>query len=207
MRTTAIALVCVSLGLAGCASMSKNECVTVDWRTVGYEDGVAGRTGDQIGRHRQACADHGVAPDLDAYQSGRTEGLREYCQPNNGFRVGTSGARFGGPCPTDLAPAFTAAYDSGRELYVRKYRVDHANARLASMRVELERLQHQITSYGLVLVSETSTTEVRTHAFLETKQLVERHERLKAEIAQLEQDKRHYERDLEDYRAELAYAG
>ena len=77
MRKAAIAAMCLALGIAGCASMSKNECVMVDWRTIGYEDGVAGRAGDQIGRYRKACADHGVAPDLGAYQAGRAEGLRE----------------------------------------------------------------------------------------------------------------------------------
>lgn len=67
---------------------------------------MAGRTGDRIGQHRKACADHGVRPDLNAYQAGRAEGLREYCQARNGYRVGVSGAGYGGPCPADLAPGF-----------------------------------------------------------------------------------------------------
>jgi hypothetical protein len=207
MKTSNVAWMCLLAGLAGCASMSRNECVTVDWRTVGYEDGVLGRTGDQIGRHRKACADYGIAPDLDAYQAGRAEGLREYCQADNGFRVGSEGARSGGPCPADLAPVFTAAYESGRELYVRTYRVDQANARLASLRVELDRLEQQIISNGYVVASTTATPEERTHAFVETKQLAERHERIRADIARLEQDKRRYERELEEYRTQVAYAG
>jgi hypothetical protein len=33
-----------TLLLAACSTtMNKDECRTVDWRTVGYEDGVAGR--------------------------------------------------------------------------------------------------------------------------------------------------------------------
>ncbi|MET0809299.1 MAG: DUF2799 domain-containing protein [Pseudoxanthomonas sp.] len=79
------------LALSGCATMNKDECLTVDWRTVGYEDGVAGRSGDRIAQHRKACAKHGVAPDLDAYQSGRDQGLREYCQPDNGYQLGARG--------------------------------------------------------------------------------------------------------------------
>jgi hypothetical protein len=206
MKPKTLASVFAALCLAGCASMSRNECVTVDWRTVGYEDGAAGRTGDQIGRYRKACAEHGVAPDLDAYQAGRNEGLREYCEPNNGFRVGESGTRYGGPCPADLAPAFNAAYEAGRELYLREYRVDRANAQLASTRVELEQLEQQIVSAGYVVASSTSTPEERTHAFLETKQLAERHERLEAEITRLQRDKRRYERELDEYRTQVAYA-
>jgi len=204
MRTTTIiTLAALALAMAGCASMSRNECVTVDWRTVGYEDGVMGRSGDRIGRYRKACADHGVAPDLDAYQAGRAEGLREYCQPDNGYRLGSSGAGYGASCPADLAPAFNAAYESGHELYSRRYRVNHAQSQLASMRRELDSLEHQITSQGLIVANPTSTPEDRTHAFIETKQLVERHERLKTEIAELEQDLRRYQQELDDYLAQV----
>ena len=80
----ALPLAAIACLLAGCSStMSKDECRTVDWRTVGYEDGVAGRSGERIGEHRKACAEHGVTPDLNAYRAGRAEGLREYCQPHN----------------------------------------------------------------------------------------------------------------------------
>ena len=51
---------------------------------------VAGRSGEQIGRHRKACAEYGITPGLDAYRAGRAEGLREFCQPNNGYRAGVS---------------------------------------------------------------------------------------------------------------------
>jgi hypothetical protein len=202
MRTTTMAIMVLILALAGCASMSKKECVTVDWRTVGYEDGVVGRTGDSIGRYRKACADHGVAPDLDAYRAGRAEGLREYCQPDNGYRLGSSGAGVGSACPADLALAFTAAYESGHELYRRHYRVNHARTQLAAMRSELENIEHQIASQGFIIASVTSTPEDRTHAFLETKQLAERHKQLEADVAQLEQDRRRYEQELQDYLAQ-----
>src|SRR5262245_45861049 len=94
------------LALSGCASMSKNECLTVDWRTVGFEDGAAGYPADRIGQHCKACAKHGVTPDLAAYQSGREQGLREYCRPQNGFRVGSRGSGYDGSCPADMDEAF-----------------------------------------------------------------------------------------------------
>src|SRR6478609_9316856 len=94
------------LALGGCASMSREECLTVDWRTVGYEDGAAGYSGDRIGEHRKACAKHGVTPDLSAYQAGRSEGLQEFCRPQNGFRLGANGGSYGGQCPAELDPDF-----------------------------------------------------------------------------------------------------
>ena len=206
MRTVAMGWICASLALAGCATLSKDECLMVDWRTVGYEDGVAGRTGDRIGQHRKACADHGVRPDLDAYQAGRTVGLREYCQPRNGYQVGVSGAGYGGPCPADLAPGFMAAYDAGRELYVREYRVEYADERLADMRRELARIEQQIAGLGFSVASAASTAESRTHDVIEGRHLIERHERLRTQIDELERQKRQYEKELEDYRAQVAFA-
>src|SRR5689334_20722209 len=101
------------LAISGCATMDRDECLTVDWRTVGFEDGASGYPTDRIGQHRRACAEYGVTPDLTAYQAGRAEGLREYCVPANGFRVGSQGGSYGGICPSDLDPAFADAYQSG----------------------------------------------------------------------------------------------
>lgn len=205
MKATTIGLLITTLALAGCASLSKDECLMVDWRTVGYEDGVVGRTGERIGQHRKACADHGVRPDLNAYQAGRAEGLREYCQARNGYHVGVSGAGYGGPCPADLAPAFMSAYDAGRELYVRRYRVDHAAERLTAMRLELAGIQHRIAGLGFSVASSTETPESRTQDAIHAAHLIERHQRLRADIEQLEKDKEQYERELEEYRATVAF--
>src|SRR5687768_11835056 len=97
-------LICTSLALivvmmTGCSSMSRNECLAVDWRTIGYEDGVAGHPGNHIAQHRKACAKHGVRADLSLYQTGREQGLQEYCQPANGYRLGIRGGSYGGVCP------------------------------------------------------------------------------------------------------------
>jgi hypothetical protein len=204
MKMTSIAWVLASLSLAGCAAMSKNECRTVDWRTVGYEDGVAGRSGARIGRYRAACADYGVVPSLDAYQSGRSEGLREYCRPQTGFRVGESGGEYTGLCPVDLAPAFTAAYESGRELRRREYRARDAAERLGSATREIPAIEQQLASLAFAVIDPQSTGEQRASALLETRQLAERHERLRAEVPELERERQHAEQDLAQYRAQLA---
>ena len=106
MKSTSLLIALSTLLLGACAAkMSKDECRTVDWRTVGYEDGVAGQPGDRIGEHRRACAEYGVTPDLNAYLAGRTAGLREYCQPHNGYRAGANGYTYFDTCPADLAEA------------------------------------------------------------------------------------------------------
>ncbi len=88
----------LALSLSGCASMSGDECMTSDWSAIGYEDGSRGYTTDRMSKHRKACAKHGVTPDFTAYQSGRDQGLVEYCQPSRGFNVGSNGGSYQGVC-------------------------------------------------------------------------------------------------------------
>jgi hypothetical protein len=201
VKSTSLPLAICLLALTACsATMNKDECRTVDWRTVGYEDGVAGRSADQIGLHRKACAEYGVTPDLDAYRAGRADGLREYCQPHNGYRAGATGAIYYDGCPAELAPAFVAAYESGRELYIRERRVADADDRIEYDRREIARLEDAVARSAFDVISDTATPEERTRGVLDAKQAAERIGRLKAEIAQVEKDRARYAQELETYR-------
>jgi len=199
MKPLAIAAVLAAALATGCASMSADECRYVDWRTVGYEDGASGLPASRVGDHRRACAEHGVAPDLAAYNAGRDAGMREFCQPHNGYRVGASGQVYYGTCPADLSPAFERGYDAGRELYVRQQRVADAEAAIAERHAEIRRLEDGLTRGAFVLVGEASTPEQRTQAVVDAKQAGERIGRLRKEIDELEADRARYERELEAY--------
>ena len=198
-RSVLIALSTVLLG-ACAAKMSKDECRTVDWRTVGYEDGVAGQPGDRIGEHRRACAEYGVTPDLTAYLAGRAAGLREYCQPHNGYRAGANGYTYYDTCPADLAEAFEIAYDEGRALYVRERRVTDTDEQIEDKRREIRRLEYRVAESAFDVIDATATAEERTQAVLDTKQAAERIGRLKAEITELERDLARYQAELDAYR-------
>jgi hypothetical protein len=193
----------VLLAISGCATMDREECLAVDWRTVGFEDGVAGYSADRIGEHRKACAKHGVTPDLTAYQEGRAEGLREYCLPANGFRIGSQGGGYGGFCPSDMDPAFSEAYHSGRQLYTLQSRLSNVSNQLESRRYDLRAAESDIVSRSARAISSESTTEERAQAVVDVKHLGERVGQLKSEIRQLEEERVHCERDLQDYRATL----
>ena len=52
MRSATPGILAIAMLLGGCATMSESECLTVDWQTIGFEDGVAGYSGDRIGQHR-----------------------------------------------------------------------------------------------------------------------------------------------------------
>ena len=201
MKATSLLIALSTLLLGACAAkMSRDECRTVDWRTVGYEDGVAGQPGDRIGEHRRACAEYGVTPDLNAYLAGRTAGLREYCQPHNGYRAGANGYTYFDTCPADLAEAFEIAYDEGRALYVRERRVTDTEQQIENKRREIRRLEDRVAESAFDVIDTTSTAEERTQAVLDTKQAAERIGRLKAEITELEKERARYQAELDAYR-------
>ncbi|HEY7642597.1 MAG TPA: DUF2799 domain-containing protein [Steroidobacteraceae bacterium] len=191
--------------LAGCSSMSEQECLSTDWRTVGYEDGVNGYSGDRIGRYRNACSEHGVTPNLSEYQSGREQGLREFCKPANGFRVGARGNGYSGVCPADLDPTFVDAYQSGRQLYTLRSRVGSTQGEIYSMHSELEQIDRDLISVGAKILDPTTTNEQRAQLLVDSKHLAERKGELKARLPQLEGDLVVYQRELDDYRATLTY--
>lgn len=199
------ALLLALAALAGCNSMSEQECLATDWRTVGYEDGVNGFAGDRIGRYRNACSEHGVTPNLGEYQTGREQGLTEFCKPVNGFRVGARGGGYNGVCPAELDQSFVDAYQSGRQLYSLRSRVGSAQDQLYSMRNELDQIDHNLVSVGAQIVDPTVTHEERAQLLIDTKQLAERKGEIKARIPQLESELAVYRRDLDDYRATLNY--
>lgn len=192
--------------LTGCSSMSEKECLSTDWRTVGYEDGVNGFSGDRIGRYRNACSEHGVTPNLAEYQSGRAQGLVEFCKPVNGFRVGARGGGYSGVCPADLDPQFVDAYQSGRQLYTLRSRVGSTQGEIYSMHAEMEQIDRDLLSAGAQIVDPTTTNEQRAQLVLDSKHMAERKGELKARIPQLENDLVLYQRELDDYRATLNYA-
>ena len=196
--------VALTLVMSGCSSMSQNECLMADWRTVGYEDGVNGYSGDRIGQYRKSCAKYGVTTNLDLYQKGREQGLLEFCQPANGYRAGTQGRSYNGVCPASLEPKFMAAFDSGHQLHVLQSRVSNTDAQLEYKRGELNRLEHGMAAKAVQVTSNDSTAQDRADALIDSEQSAERIGRLKAEIRQLEADRINYERDLESYRAQHA---
>lgn len=203
LRITASLLV-VPVLLGACSSMSAEECSVLDWRSVGYEDGVAGLPGNHIGHYREACAKHGIATDLSAYQAGREMGLREYCQPANGFRVGERGDKYQGVCPASLEPGFLGAYDSGHDLFTLEWRASNATRQLANKRNELNGIEQEMVSDAAILIAEDSSAENRAHALVDTNQLAEKKGRVEAEISELERDRVRYQQELEAYRATLA---
>ncbi|MGD8978009.1 MAG: DUF2799 domain-containing protein [Gammaproteobacteria bacterium] len=205
MNIRILGTVAAVLMLQACATMNEDECLVSDWRTVGYEDGAAGYSADRIGSYRKACAKHGVAPDLQAYRQGREEGLRQFCQPDNGFNLGARGGAYKGACPADLATDFTDAYQAGKQLYTLQSRVNTAASQIAYRHRQLDSVEDQLRAKELGVISDDATIQERAQMLLEAKELNEKRGQLEAEIVELERQKAIYERDLDRYRLTVAY--
>jgi hypothetical protein len=192
--------------LAGCSGMSEQACVSADWRTVGFEDGTAGRSEGSIGRYRQQCSEHGVTPDLESYRAGHAEGVRIYCKESNGFAVGHSGASYQGVCPADMESDFLAEYNSGRRLNELESALSSIDSRIASNYRAQESIKQELTDIGIRMVASDTTVEQRLAMVTRSAELGRHHGELTTEIQVLERDRAVAERALLDYRATLAAA-
>ncbi|MBJ88642.1 MAG: hypothetical protein CMO98_02180 [Woeseia sp.] len=192
------------LGLSGCATMSADECALGDWHMIGYEDGSMGYTADRLSQHRRACAKHGVVPDLVAYQEGRRDGLRHFCQPSRGFNLGASGGQYNGVCPGGMEPDFVDAFNTGQRLYNLQSQVNNANYQIYAREAELERTENRIRQVEADLISSETPAEDRALRMNDLKELSERIGEIKAEIVDLIEKRVIYERQLAHYEAIIA---
>lgn len=173
-RTSKNYLLMMLLGtslLSGCATMSEEECLTADWRMIGYEDGVAGLSAARIGEHRKACAKHNLTPNMQAYRDGREEGLYEYCRPQNGFHLGQHGSAYTGVCPFDTEENFIAAYSAGKEIYDVQSNIRHLMNKLRKKENELEQMRQDIKTKTLEIASNETPNIRRVQLVVETSEL------------------------------------
>jgi hypothetical protein len=199
-----VALGAAVLVLAGCSGMSEQACLTTDWRTVGFEDGTFGRSVANIGSYRNACADYGIAPDLEAYRAGHAEGVEIYCRESNGFAVGHSGAAYKGVCPANLEAAFVSEYNAGRRLHELESALRNADARIASNYRAQESIKRELAENVAKTIAADTTAEQRVALVMRSADLGKRFGELTTEIRELERDRALAERALIDYEQTLA---
>jgi Protein of unknown function (DUF2799) len=172
--------------LSSCATgMSKDECALADWQTIGYEDGLRGFPAERIGAHRVACAKHQVTPNLVAYNAGRERGLREYCQPKNGFRAGLNGTGYANVCPGSTETAFVNAYQWGRQIHDARAELRTTNSRLRNSREGLAHTNAAMASVTAELVLPSVPIERRSWLATELIRLTQERSELVARIDQL----------------------
>ncbi len=168
--------------LSGCSTLNKDECRNANWKMIGYEDGSRGQGPERIGAHRQSCAQHNITPDLQAYQNGHAEGMRQFCQPRNGYQQGQNGYRYTGGCPHDLEPAFVQGHKSGAEIYAVKNKINSARTQQNNAIKNIKQVENDIAGKEKLIVLGNTTSTQRLILLQDIKQLTQTKGDLEDEI-------------------------
>lgn len=205
MRATLI--LALFLVIAGCGSrptVSEHQCVAGDWQTVGYRDGSAGYRSTALLAHQDACGEHGIVPDRQSYMIGWEQGVREFCEPNNGFAVGERGQSHNNVCPDDLRGPFLSAYQQGRSLYQARLDVANLEHTLGQRQARLEQVKSEIVSAAAAQFSGTLMPAERMSLLARLQRLHDEQQALEVEIVDLEQERDRKAQDLDQLSQSLA---
>ena len=149
-----ITIISFPVVLSGCATLGQDECLYADWLTIGYEDGAHGYPASRIDSHRKDCARHGITADFNRYQEGRLEGLQEYCMPQKGYNLGTSGKQYNYVCPQDLEAPFLKGYYHGKNVLLAQMEIKRQEENLQEVHDALSFVEKDLHPYEEELARE-----------------------------------------------------
>lgn len=155
--------------VSGCASLSKNECLSADWEDVGVRDGANGRPEEYLIQHAKACSKVSVVPDRGAWQHGRERGLERYCVVRNAYQSGEYGNGFDvGQCANFDQERLTDAWRKGREVHRTAGVIDSIEGEMRDVRTaleaeELEKKERKRLAYRLGVLAYERGDAQRAH--------------------------------------------
>jgi hypothetical protein len=205
VRSIPLAAIACLIVLGGCASLSESQCLADDWQTIGYSDGLQGKQTSALLKHQNACIKHGVAPDRDGYLSGWHEGIAQYCQPANGFAVGKRGSGYANVCPEQLQPAFFAAYQDGRQLYLARAEINNLERQIDRSQRQLNKVKSALVEAESLLIDGDLTSQERRQVLEQTKDLAKEQGQLETEIEDMKIEAAVKDDRLQSLRHALTY--
>jgi hypothetical protein len=197
-------LVLAALACADNATVSESQCAAGDWQTIGYRDGAIGYRSTRLLAHQDACVQHGVIPDRNEYMLGWEQGIQEFCDPNNAFRVGNTGARHNNVCPPDQRDDFLESYKEGRSLYLARAEVLRLERQIYGKRLRLESVREQIVTTSTAQLNPLLMPAERIELLAKVQRLHEEMKRLETEMPHLEDDLARKVVELEDLNQSMA---
>ncbi|MCC5826160.1 DUF2799 domain-containing protein [Alkalimonas sp.] len=165
-----VAVFFTGLLLSGCATLSKDECLQADWQTLGYADGVQGRSPARIDTYRQDCAKHQIVPDLALYQRGHRQGLQLFCRTSNGYEFGRKGQSYQGVCQGEAEVDFLLGFDAGRRIFLLEQQAQQTERSLAQNERDHQQLAQTITEKEALMFGDGHTPEGRQQLYREISQ-------------------------------------
>ncbi len=158
-RYQTLLLLTASLLLGGCASLNREDCLQMDFRQIGLQDGKKGLLPERLDYYAHSCSEFGVNIDKLAYREGYEEGLVSYCNTSNAIRLGSSGADYVPVCPVEKESEFFNHYMQGLKSFCsadygfnsgKNGQLKNKNCQLGSFRSYDESYQR---GYGLYLIN------------------------------------------------------
>ncbi len=191
--------------VSSCSTLNKDECKTANWRTIGYEDGTKGYEASRIGQHRSACAEYGIQPDLNTYNKGRGEGLRNYCTPNTAYNKGLAGDSYNGVCAGYNEKEFIVALNYGLTIYEKKRRLNNLKYRYAENENDVTLMENDLHEKEAKLVS-GKLSKVKALIILnETKEIAVKLGKAKNNLQQLNNEIYELTKRVEDLKSQKNY--
>ena len=195
------------IGLAGCGgggSVSQNQCIASDWQTLGYRDGANGVHSTRLLAHQDACVKHGIIPDRAGYMLGWEQGIREYCQPNNGFSAGSRGIRYDNTCPAVMQADFIAAYKDGRSLFKARGEVNRLRSHIYQMEARQQQVEVELVASAAEQLNPQLSPQERIELLARTRRLHEEKGDIRVELPQLAIELERKSADLDSLNQTLA---
>jgi hypothetical protein len=147
--------------LSSCANMNESDCLTADWKLIGFEDGSFGKNESTISQHRKECAEYGVTPDLNVYRQGHFDGSKRFCTANNGFSQGRQGKDYSRSCPQQFEAEFLIGFADGQTLHALKKELNQKTSELEDAYENLDRLEHTIAEKSELMIADGLKREQR----------------------------------------------
>ena len=186
----AVILSGVVIGLTGCASISKDECISGNWSDIGYKDGVNGKSRGKLADYAKTCMKYGAEPNRDVYLMAFESGLVKYCTFEQGLKLGENGSSYNQVCFGHLANGFSQGYDEGRVVY----EINREHKRLISDYEEtLEDLVDVRGRLAGDIIDKDGEGNIIPLSTSERKRLTKKQYRLEGELDDKRQDVRDFE--------------
>lgn len=134
-----LGLFVASLLLVSCSHMTEKECQNADWFVIGKRDAARGDDNSNLSEYANSCAKQGGV-NLERFEAGRYEGLREFCTEEKGYHYAREGNEYAGGCPRSQKGGFWIGYERGR----RDYKAAEKAAQLKAKEEELKKKEREL---------------------------------------------------------------
>jgi len=130
-----------ALSLTQCTSLNLEQCKHSDWYTLGMTDGNSGAASSTLNEYIEDCSEFGLSVNTELWTAGYRAGLKNYCQPENGYNQGLQGAYYNGVCSNN---EFVKRYNEGHRQFEIKNEIAKIQSRLRDIDRELTQANKKI---------------------------------------------------------------